>query len=73
MTTYEITFNEKTKTGKNFLTFLEENKKYVKVNNPAKMTKEEFYAKILIAYQQCKQGKSIRVEPKDFEKFLGLE
>ena len=30
MTTYEITFNEKTDAGKNILAFLDENKKYVK-------------------------------------------
>ena len=69
MTTYEITFNEKTKTGKNFLTFLEENKKYVKVNNPAKMTKEEFEAKIKRAEEQYARGEYTEVLPGGFEKF----
>jgi len=45
MTTYEITFNEHSDFGKNLIMFLEENKKYVTVNDNTKMTKEEFDTK----------------------------
>jgi len=73
MTTYEITFNEHTDFGKNLLAFFEKNKKYVKVNDNTKMTKEELETRIKRAEERYKQGKSIRLERKDFKKFLGLE
>ena len=68
MTTYEITFNEKTDAGKNILAFLDENKKYVKVNNPAKMTEEEFYAKIDRSLAQYERGEYKTIT--DIDKFL---
>ena len=70
MTTYEITFNEKTKTGKNFLAFLEENKKYLKVNNPAKMTKEEFEAMIDESLAQYERGEYKELKYEDIDKFI---
>ena len=73
MTTYEITFNEKSAFGKNLLAFLEQNKKYVKVNDPTKMTKEEFDDMLAEAEEEWKRGAVIRVERKDIKKFLGLE
>ena len=69
MTTYEITFNEKTDAGKNILAFLDENKKYVKVKNPAKMTEEEFDAMLEESREQYRQGKFTRVSPEEFDKF----
>jgi hypothetical protein len=56
MTTKEITFNERTKTGKNFLMFLQENKKHFKVKDPIKMTEEEFEAKIQRSKEQYERG-----------------
>ena len=56
MTTYEITFNEKTDAGKNILAFFNENKKYVKVKTPDKMTEEEFDADIKLAREQYERG-----------------
>ena len=73
METLEITFNEKTIAGKNLLAFLEQNKKYVKVKDPTKMTKKEFYAMIDEAIIEAEQGKVTRVKSEDFKKFLGLE
>jgi hypothetical protein len=73
MTTYEITFNEKTKIGKNFLVFLQENKKFFKLKKTSKMTQEEFYAKIDKSIEQDRRGESFEVKPEDFKKFLGLE
>jgi hypothetical protein len=73
MTTYEITFNEKTKVGKDVLAFLEQNKKYVKLKDPTEMTKEEFYAKIQRGREQFERGECTRVAKKDLKKFLGLE
>ena len=69
MTTYEITFNEKTDAGKNILAFLDENKKYVKVNAPTKMTEEEFEAKIQKAEEQYERGEFTRVLPGEFDEF----
>ena len=68
MTTYEITFNEKTDAGKNILAFLDENKKYVKVKNPAKMTKEEFNAMLEESREQYRQGKYKTID--DIDDFL---
>ena len=73
MTTYEITFNEKTTVGKNILAFLEQNKKYVKVNDPTKMTKEEFAAELAMARQQYERGECKELKYEDIDKFLGLE
>ena len=73
MTTYEITFNEKTAVGKNILAFLEQNKKHVKVNDPTKMTKEEFDAKLERATKQAELGLVTRIAREDLKKFLGLE
>ena len=76
MTTYEITFNEKTAAGKNILAFLEKNKKYVKVNAPkvsasTKMTKKEFYAMIDEALAQYERGEYTELGPDDdISKFL---
>ena len=72
MTTYKITFNERTNFGKNFLIYLQENKKYIKVNDPTKMTEEEFYAKIKKAEEQYERGE-YTVYDEDFRKnVLGL-
>ena len=70
MATYEVTFNERTAFGKNFLAFLTENKKYVKINDPTKMTEEEFEAKIQIAEEQYARGEFTRVLPGGLKKFL---
>ena len=73
MTTYEITFNEKTVAGKNLLAFLEQNKKYVKVKNPTKMTKEKFEAKIQRARKQYECGEyTIYHNREEFDKLLGV-
>ena len=71
MTTYEITFNEKTEKGQSILNFLRENK--VKIKDPTKMTEEEFYDKIDRAREQCMAGRAKRLKHKDIDKFLGLE
>ena len=63
MTTYEITFNERSKVGKNLLAFLEDNKKYVKFNDPTKMTKKEFYARIKEAEEQYERGEYHKMLP----------
>ena len=68
MTTYEVTFNEKTAFGKNFLAFLVANKKYVKVKNPTEMTEEEFDAMIEESREQYRQGKYKTID--DVDKFL---
>ena len=73
MTTYEITFNERSAFGKNFLAFLEQNKKYVKVNDPTEMTKEEFYAKLEKARAQYEHGECKRISREDIRKLMGLE
>ena len=82
MTTYQITFNEKTDFGKNLLVFFQDNKRQLKLKEEAKikvkkdptlLTKEEFYAKIDKALQQCRQGKAKRLNPEEQRKFLGLE
>ena len=73
MTTYEITFNEKSAFGKNLLTFLEQNKKYVKVNDPTEMTKEEFEMELAIARAQYERGECKRIAREDVPKLLGLE
>ena len=69
MTTYEITFNERSKVGKYLLAFLSENKKYIKLNNPAKMTEEEFEAKIQKSKEQYLRGEYTEVLPGEFDKF----
>ena len=73
MTTYEITFNEHTEFGKNLLAFFEENKKYLKISDSTKMTEDELETRIKRAEERYKQGESIRLDRKDFKKFLGLE
>jgi len=73
METLEITFNKKTVAGKNLLAFLEQNKKYVKVKNPYKMTKEEFYAEIDEALAQVERGECKELKYEDIDRFLGLE
>ena len=78
MTTYQITFNERTNFGKNFLLFLEENKKYVKINNntkinSAKMTKEEFDAGIQLAREQYERGEYTVYNSEEFRKKYGLD
>ena len=73
MTTYEITFNENTAVGKNILAFLEENKKYIKINGPAKMTKEEFYAEIDEAIAQYERGEYTVYNSEEFRKKYGLD
>jgi len=70
MTTYEITFNEKTAVGKDLLMFLEQNKKYVKVNAFANMSEEEFDAKIQRAREQYARGEYTRVLPGELNNFL---
>ena len=70
MATYEVTFNEKTDFGKNLLTFLTENKKYVKVKDHTKMTKEEFFAKLDKAKKQCERGEYTVYNKESFREFL---
>ena len=72
MTTYEITFNERTKIGKNFLDFIQENKKYFKIKDPTEMTREEFDAKCARAREQYERGE-YTVYDDDFRKnVMGL-
>ena len=73
MITYEITFNERSTAGKNILAFLEQNKKYIKVNDPTKMTKEEFDAKCARGRAEYERGECKRLKHEDIDKFLGLE
>ena len=73
MTTYEITFNERSKIGKSFLGFIQENKKYFKIKDPTEMTREEFFAKLDKAKKQCERGECTRVAKEELKKFLGLE
>ena len=73
MTTYEITFNERSAFGKNLLTFLEQNKKYVKVNDPTEMTKEEYMNMLAESTAQAERGEVKRLKHEDISKFLGLE
>ena len=73
MRTYEITFNERSKVGKYLLAFLEENKKYVKLHNPAKMTEAEFDAKLQRAREQYARGEcTVYNNREEFEKILGV-
>jgi predicted RNase H-like nuclease (RuvC/YqgF family) len=74
MTTYEITFNERTKIGKDILAFLEQNKKYVKLKDPTKMTKEEYEAKIARGIAQYERGEcTVYNNREEFEKLLGVK
>ena len=73
MRTYKITFNERSKVGKYLLAFLEENKKYVKFNDPTEMSKEEFYAKIRRAEEQYARGEYTVYNSEDFRKKYGLD
>ena len=73
MTTYEITFDEKTKAGKGLLTYLEQNKDHLIINDPTEMTKEEFEAKCAIAVAQYERGECTRYNREEFRKFCGLE
>jgi hypothetical protein len=73
MTTYEITFNEMSETGKFLIDFLNKNKESFVINDQYKMTKEEFDAKCDEARQQWKRGEFTRVKREDLKKFLGLE
>ena len=71
MTTYEITFNEKTTFGKNLLSFFEENKKNVKVKYPTLMTKKEFEAKCARGVAQFERGECTKMLPNEtFDDFL---
>ena len=73
MTTYEITFNERTAFGKNLIAFLLENKKLVKINNSSKMTEAEFETKIQIAEEQYARGEyTIYNNREEFDKSLGV-
>ena len=71
MSLYEIKVNEQTTKGKYILQFLKENN--VKVKDPTKMTKKEFYAKIDKARKQAEQGEVFELKYEDISKFLGLE
>ena len=73
MTTYEVTFNEKTAFGKNLLAFLVANKKYVKVKDPTEMTREEFDAMLEESRAQYARGEYFELKPEDQKKILGLE
>ena len=70
MTTYEVTFNEKSKVGKDLLSFFEQNKKQIKVNDPTLMTKEEFEAEIEESYQEYLRGEYTEVEYDEIDKFI---
>jgi uncharacterized protein with ATP-grasp and redox domains len=73
METLEITFNKNSVAGKNLLVFLEQNKKYIKVKDPYKMTKEEFEEKCNEAREQFERGECKTLKPENIKKFLGLE
>jgi hypothetical protein len=73
MRTYEITFNERSKVGKYLLAFLEENKKYVKLNDPTEMTEAEFDAKLQRAREQYARGEYTVFNSEDFKKKYGLD
>ena len=64
---------KKTDAGKNILAFLDENKKYVKLNPPTKMTEKEFYAMIDESLAQYERGEYEELKYEDIDKFLGLE
>jgi len=86
MTTYQITFNEKTDFGKNLLVLFQNNKRQLKVKeevkikerakekvkkDPTLLTKEKFYAEIDEAIAQYKRGEYTRITPEDdLKKFL---
>ena len=73
MTTYEITFNEKTNVGKSLIAFLEQNKKYIKLKDPTEMTKEEFEAMLDESKKQYERGE-YTVYDDDFRKnVMGLD
>ena len=71
MDTFEIKINEKSAKGKYILNFLKENK--VKVKDPTKMTKKEYYAKLERSRAQYDRGESFELKPENIKKFLGLE
>ena len=73
MTTYEITFNEKTTFGKNLIAFFLENKKRVKLKDPTLLTEEEFDAKIQEAREQFARGEYIVYDSEAFRKKYGLK
>ena len=86
MTTYQITFNEKTTFGKNLIAFFLQNKKFVKVieeqkklqikkqkKDPTLLTKEEFYAQIDEALAQCERGEYHIYDEKFRKEVMGIE
>ena len=73
MATYEIKLNQNTKIGKEIFLFLQQHNVQMKLKDPTKMTKEEFYAKIKRAKEQYERGEGHRLEYNDISKFLGLE
>jgi len=71
MDTFEIKINEKSAKGKYILNFLKENK--VKVKDPTKMTKKEYYKMLDESKAQAERGEVFELKPENFKKFLGLE
>jgi hypothetical protein len=71
MTTYEITFDERTAVGKNILMFLEQNKKHIKVVDSTEISdKEELVAIIEQAHKDQKEGKCIRLKYEEIDDFM---
>ena len=73
MTTFEITFNEKSIVGKYLLLFLENNKKHVKVKDPTLMTKAELIATVEEAREQFKRGEYTVYDSEEFRTKYGLK
>ena len=73
MTTFEITFNEKSTIGKYLLLFLEQNKKSIKVKDPTKLSKEEFDEKIQRARDQYARGEYYVYDEKFRKEVMGLD
>ena len=73
MTTFEITFNEKSTIGKYLLLFLEQNKKTIKVKDPTKLSKEEFLANIDEALEQYNRGEYSHFNAEEFKNKYGLK
>ena len=71
MQTYEITFNEKTKKGKEIFDLLQQHKVQLKLKKSAKMTEKEFDAMLEESREQYKRGEFTRMMPNEtFEDFL---
>ena len=73
MTTYQITFNEKSTFGKNLLALFEQNKKLVKLEDPLMMSKEEFEAICNKGREEFERGECREYNSDEFKKRFGLD